>query len=151
MRSTRLGRARVALTAVGLAIAVYLTLLHYVTGVPLVCGRGALVDCETVLQSPSAVVLGLPVALWGLLWFAVALVLALLSARGGGDPEPPRLWGIGFTWTLIGTVAVLRLVYQEIGVIGKICAWCTAVHVLVLALLVVQVQAHRPRGAASSS
>jgi uncharacterized membrane protein len=46
---------------------------------------------------------------------------------------------------LIGTLMVLWLVYQEIGVIGKICAWCTAVHVLVLALLVVQVRAYRPQ------
>jgi uncharacterized membrane protein len=30
-------------------------------------------------------------------------------------------------------------VYQEIGVVGRICLWCSAVHVLVLSLLVVQV------------
>jgi uncharacterized membrane protein len=150
MRPLRLGRVRVVLTVIGLAIAGYLTLLHYVTSVPLVCGRGTLVDCETVLHSPSAMVLGMPVALWGLLWFAVALALALLATRRRGDPEPPLLWAAGFAWALIGTLAVLWLVYQEIGVIGKICAWCTAVHVLVLALLVVQVQAHRPQGGASS-
>jgi uncharacterized membrane protein len=138
-------RLRLTLTVIGLAIAVYLTLLHYDSSVPLVCGRGSFVDCESVLSSPSSVVLGFPVAVWGLLWFVVALVLALLSARAGGEPSPLHAAALG--WALVGTGTVLWLVYQEIGVIGKICAWCTAIHVLVLALLVVEVRAHGARPA----
>jgi len=146
MRRHRLGLVRVVLTVIGLVIAAYLTLLHYVGSIPLVCAAGTVVDCEAVLNSPSSVVLGLPVALWGLLWFSVALVLALLSGRNIRDREARRMWVAGFAWTLIGTLTVLWLVYQEVGVIGRICAWCTAIHVLVLSLLVVQVQAHQPEG-----
>ena len=99
MRRRGLGRVRVVLTVIGLVIAAYLTLLHYVGAVPLVCAAGTIVDCETVLNSPSSVVLGLPVALCGLVWFAVALVLALLPAatsangshRGSGRPDSPGL------------------------------------------------------------
>lgn len=136
-------RLRLALTVLGLAVAAYLTLLHYDTGIPLVCGRGSIVDCETVLSSPSSVVLGAPVALWGLLWFVVAFVLAALSARAGTG-ERPALRAAGLVWTFVGTAAVLWLVYQEIGVVGKICAWCTAIHAIVLALLFVQVREKRP-------
>ncbi len=147
MRPRSLDRLRLALAALGLLISAYLTLLHYDSAVPLVCGRGALVDCETVLASPSASVLGVPVAAWGLAWFAVALALALLSLRPGTRGESPPLRAAGLGWTLIGTAAVLWLIYQEVGVIGRLCAWCTAVHLVVLALLVLQVLRESPRAA----
>jgi uncharacterized membrane protein len=142
MRPGSLVQLKVALTASGLGISAYLTLLHYDSSVPLACGQGTIVDCESVLTSPASMALGLPMATWGLLWFGVALVLAWLSAR--------RLdrWAVlhaaGVAWMLVGAAVVLRLVYEEIGVVGKICAWCTAVHVLVLALLVLQVREVRP-------
>ncbi len=137
MPARRADRLRVALALIGLLIASYLTLLHYVASVPLVCAAGSVVDCETVLHSPSSVVLGVPVAAWGLLWFVVALTLALLAVRGG--QETAGLRGVALAWSFAGTGSVLWLVYQEIGVIGRICAWCTAVHVVVLALLAIQV------------
>lgn len=140
MTRRRRAAARVTLAALGLAIAGYLTLLHYDASVPLVCARGSFVDCETVLGSSSSVVLGVPVALWGLLWFAVALALAVPSARAGDGDRPAVLRSAGLAWGLVGVAAVLWLVYQEIGVVGRICAWCTAVHVLVLALLVLEVR-----------
>jgi uncharacterized membrane protein len=40
----------------------------------------------------------------------------------------------------MGTTGVLYLVYQEVGVIGKLCAWCTAVHVIIISMLIVQAQ-----------
>ncbi len=131
--------ARLALSAAGLLISAYLTLLHYDSDVPLVCSAGSYVDCETVLSSSASMVLGLPVALWGFLWFAVAFLFAVLSVRARPRGEPPPFATSGLLWTLIGTATVLWLIYQEVGVIGKLCAWCTAVHVLVLAMLVVQV------------
>jgi uncharacterized membrane protein len=131
-------RVRLALTAIGLVVAGYLTLLHYDTRVPLVCSAGAIVDCRTVLGSPSAVVLGVPVAVFGLLWFTVALVLAARAVRAG-DLVPPLARRADLTWLLIGVASVLWLVYQEVGVIGKICAWCTVIHLIILALLGVHV------------
>lgn len=141
MNARPYARLRVALSAIGLAIAGYLTLLHYDSDVPLVCAGGSVVNCEAVLTSASSVVLGVPVAVYGLLWFAAALVLAVLSARGRDAPPPPALRAPRVAWALVGTMSVLWLIYQEIGVVGKICAWCTAVHVVVLALLVIEVRA----------
>lgn len=133
-------RLRLLLTVAGLLIAGYLTLLHYDTNVPLVCSGGALVNCQQVLTSPSAFVMGIPVAVLGLGWFVVALALAVLSARARNGGERAWLRTGGLFWVLAGTATVFWLVYQELGVVGKICAWCTAVHVIVLALLVVQVK-----------
>jgi uncharacterized membrane protein len=133
-------RLRVALSVAGLGISVYLTLLHYDTDVPLVCSAGSFVDCASVLTSPSSMVMGVPVAAWGLLWFVVAIALAVAFLRHASETKPGWLRRAGLGWALVGTATVLWLVYQEIGVVGKLCAWCTAVHVIVLSMLVVEVE-----------
>lgn len=138
MRRRSADRITLALAAAGLLVAGYLTLLHYDSNVPLVCSAGTFVNCETVLASPSATFAGVPVAVWGLAWFGVALAFAavLLRAR---RPEPARTArSISRAWTAAGLVGVLYLVYQEVGVVGKLCAWCTAVHVIVVLMVVAQ-------------
>ena len=84
-------RWRVALAAMGLLISAYLTLLHFDAGIPLVCGEGQFVDCRQVVTSPSSVMLGVPVAACGVVWFLVALALARASLRLEGAVESPRL------------------------------------------------------------
>lgn len=138
MRRRTADRLVLALATVGLLIAGYLTLLHYDSSVPLVCGGGSFVNCETVLTSPSSMVAGLPVAVWGVCWFGVALACAALLVRGEGLGGASRLRTASRAWTAAGVLGVLYLVYQEVGVVGKICAWCTAVHVIILTMAVVQ-------------
>jgi uncharacterized membrane protein len=129
-----------SLSAAGLGISAYLTLLHYDSDIPLVCSSGTFVDCATVLNSPSSVVMGVPVAVWGLIWFAVAAGLAVLFLRQPPEAKPRALRTAGLGWSLGGAAGVLWLVYQEIAIVGRLCAWCTAVHLIVLALLVVEIQ-----------
>lgn len=133
-------RLRLSLAIAGLGISAYLTLLHYDSDVPLVCSAGSFVDCASVLSSASSVVVDVPVAVWGLLWFAATAALAVLFLRYPAEAKPGALRITALAWALVGTATVLWLVYQEIGVIGKLCAWCTAVHAMVLMLLVVEVQ-----------
>lgn len=132
-------RVRLLLAVAGFAISGYLTLQHYSSKVRLVCASGSVVNCESVLTSAASMVLGVPVAAWGLLWFAVAAALAVLSLRVASGGEPSVLRNAALAWAFVGAGTVLWLVYQEIGVVGKICLWCSAVHVLVLGLLVVVV------------
>jgi uncharacterized membrane protein len=132
---------RLGLGGAGLLVSLYLTLLHYFSAVPLACpGSGGAIDCERVLTSPQAVVLGLPVAAWGLLWFVVAVALAA-SAFGGPLAGADWLGRARAAWSLVGALVVVYLIYTELLVIGKICLWCSTVHVLVLAMLVVEVVA----------
>lgn len=139
MRRRTADRVTVALAVAGLLIAGYLALLHYDRSVPLVCSAGSLVNCETVLTSPSATVAGVPVAVWGVAWFVIALGSAVSIVRTEARGGSPRLRSAALAWTGIATLVVLYLVYQEVGVIGKLCAWCTAVHAIVIGMLVVQV------------
>ncbi len=124
---------RVALTGIGLGISVYLTLVHY-SHVPLLCHTSGIINCVDVVTSPQSVALGLPLAVWGMLWFVVAAVLAVWTAVGGPAAatrlRPPRL-----AWSVVGALAVVYFVYLELIVIGHICLWCSGVHLIVLTLL----------------
>lgn len=125
---------RSVLLTVGTVIAAYLTLLHYVEGVPLYCPGGGIVNCGEVLTSPESVWGGVPVPLWGVLWFLTGLVLYHWRRF------PPRWKGLAaWIWSVIGLAAVLTLVYDEFWVLHAICLWCSALHAIILTLFVGQV------------
>ena len=138
MPSTGWDRASFAASLAGLAITVYLSVQHYVAAIPLACSSSGMVNCERVLTSAYAAVLGLPVAVWGAAWFAGAAPLSFLSAARAAASWP-RYLTLG--WVAVGAAVVLRLVYVELAVIGSICLWCTAVHVLVIGIFVIEVLA----------
>jgi uncharacterized membrane protein len=128
--------ALLLMSAVGIVIAAYLTVLHYDTGVPLYClGSQAhgLINCENVLTSPESVVLGIPVPLWGLFWFLVTGALVLMSRQS------ERIRSYLMAWSIAGAIVVIYLVFVEFDVLHHICIWCSTLHVLILAILGVQV------------
>jgi uncharacterized membrane protein len=108
----------------GIAVSIYLTAVHF-AGVPLACPAGAVVNCEVVLGSAYALIPGtqLPTAAAGIVWFAVSAAIWL---------RPFTL--IHAVWSSIGLLTVLYLVFIEIVRLGAICIWCTATHVLVVAI-----------------
>lgn len=115
---------------VGAGIAVYLTAAH-AAGAPLACNAGGLVDCAAVTRSGFSVVWGtqIPITIPGLAWFAVSGLLALAALSGR---DPGWLAPVHAIWAVLALAFVIYLVYAELVVINRVCAWCTAVHVLVL-------------------
>jgi uncharacterized membrane protein len=61
----------------GLGIAGYLTYEHFTGSSSLVCSDKGIVNCLAVTTSSYAMVAGVPVAVLGLIFFAVTLVLQL--------------------------------------------------------------------------
>ncbi|HKS99953.1 MAG TPA: vitamin K epoxide reductase family protein [Rugosimonospora sp.] len=118
----------------GLAVAAYLTIEHYTASTTLACPETGVVNCQKVTTSAQSVVFGIPVALLGLVFFAAMLPLGLPVAWRAAHPLPR--WGrAGFA--LVGVGFVFYLVYTELFTLNAICLWCTAVHVLTLALFAV--------------
>lgn len=125
-----------ALAIVGAGVSGYLTIVHYTSSKLLACASTGVINCERVTTSAQSEVLGIPVALLGLLWFVA--VVALCS---------PWAWRSPARWVSIarqaavwsGMAFVLWLVYAELFVIDAICLWCTVVHVLAFALFVIVV------------
>jgi uncharacterized membrane protein len=125
-----------AAAVAGMAISVYLTVVHYAR-VPLVCSTTGVVNCERVLSSFYSQVWGVPISVGGLLWFIVAAALALpaLISRA----EPAWLQPVQVLWSLLGLLTVIYLVGVEALALGVLCAWCTALHALILLTLVLSV------------
>ena len=122
----------------GVGIAIYLTAVHY-ENVPLVCSDSGLVDCARVLSSPFSVVPGtsIPITVPGLAWSLLSAALSIWALYRGTE----RRWIpiAQFIWALVGMLTVLYLVYVEIVRLHTICAWCTALHVLILLMFLVTI------------
>ncbi|MGH9073847.1 MAG: vitamin K epoxide reductase family protein, partial [Acidimicrobiales bacterium] len=130
----------VLVVVAGLGIAGYLTAVHYAK-VPLACSVTSFVNCAQVTQSTFSVVPGtsVPITVPGMAWFGAmgAIAVAGLRLSALGLPEPTGLRPLHFLLAVAGLAAVLYLVYAELVVLHRICEWCTAVHVLVLASAVI--------------
>ncbi len=107
-------RAALGLALAGAAIASYLTYVHY-AGIDPACTTGG---CEKVQSSEYAELMGVPVALLGLLAYlaVVALVLAPGEAARAGACLV-ALAGFGYS---------AYLTWLELFEIDAICQWCVA-------------------------
>jgi uncharacterized membrane protein len=105
--------ASAAVATVGLAIAAYLTIVHYAGSSP-ACAIAH--GCETVQKSRYAEVAGVPVALLGLLGYAAILASLLRDdVLGRGVTAMLALAGFAFSaW----------LTYVEVVRLDAICIWC---------------------------
>ena len=123
-RALRLGVAVVA--AAGVAVAGYLTYVHY-RPAALICTGGG--GCEAVQESSYAEIAGLPVALLGLL--AYVAVLGLVA------------WDSDLARTLAATIALAAvgfaayLVVVQAFVIDEWCVWCLVNDLVIVPLLAV--------------
>ncbi|MHB1973433.1 MAG: vitamin K epoxide reductase family protein [Acidimicrobiales bacterium] len=120
----------------GTGVASYLTLAHYSTGIPLACPDTGAINCEAVTTSAQSVVLGVPVAVLGLVFFLPMLALSLPWAWRTSRRLVARA---RLAMSVVGIGFVFYLVYAELFEIQKICLWCTSVHVLTFVLFVVVV------------
>jgi uncharacterized membrane protein len=127
-----------ALSVVGLAVSAYLTYEHYSASTTLACPDTGAISCAKVTSSTYADVLGVPVALLGLLFFVGMTALSLPAVWRSASPWPARARLAAVT---SGVVFVVYLVWAELFRIDAICLWCTVVHVVTVALFAVIVLA----------
>jgi len=118
--------ALLALAVVGVLISTYLTWIHFAGLTPVCTGSGE--GCQTVQSSRYASLLGIPVALLGLVAY-------------GGLVFSVALWTemgiyLGFLISLVGTLFSIYLTYLEVFVIGALCQWCLASAAIMVAALV---------------
>lgn len=115
-------RLRVAIAgcaSVGIAIAAYLTIVHYAHTSP-VCTTGG---CEKVQHSSYAELKGVPVALLGLI--AYLAIVATTVWRG----VSVSLIAVGLS--LVGVAFSAYLLWAQLARIHAICQWCIGNDVVV--------------------
>jgi uncharacterized membrane protein len=123
-----------ALSFVGLGLSIYLTIAHYAGSSILACSSSGVVNCGAVITSSSAYVFHIPVAVLGLVAFT-----GLLAINSPWAWRSPWRWlhQLRFYGVAASMVFVLWLIYCEIVVLNHICEYCTFVHIVTLALLII--------------
>ena len=124
----RLRTVAIAISVAGIAIAGYLTYVHY-AGISPVCEIAH--GCEKVQTSEWSKVAGIPVAVLGLLGYAGILAALLIPGEAAATAAAGMaLIGLGFS---------AYLTYREIFTIEAICIWCVASAILMTLLAIITV------------
>jgi len=110
----------------GLFVASYLALykLGYIGN--LVCAVGS---CEVVQTSKWATLLGYPVAIWGVAYYAAVLAICL-AGLAPSLVDNRRVSEVLVVMTGTGVLFSLWLTYLELFVIHAICMWCVVSAIL---------------------
>jgi uncharacterized membrane protein len=115
----------------GLLASAYLTYEHLTASTTLACPETGTINCAKVTTSAYSVFLGMPVSVLGLAYFVVMVLLCQPLMWRRSDRWLPT---IRLLMSAGGVVFVLYLIWAELFRVNAICLWCTAVHVLTLAL-----------------
>jgi uncharacterized membrane protein len=107
------------LDVVGLAIAVYLSIVELGGGVP---ACGPLHGCETVALSSYSRIGGIPVAVYGVGLSLILLTFALFWWRTNLYVLLLAHYGL----SLAGVIFEIYFLYLQLMVIRAICVWCTS-------------------------
>ncbi|MDD5368068.1 MAG: vitamin K epoxide reductase family protein [Anaerolineaceae bacterium] len=126
---------QVSLSCIGILDSGYLTwikLSHHEAS----CIQGV-GNCFSVNTSQYSELLGIPIALFGMMAYIAILLLLQLERRGGfwGNNVPLGVFGI----SLFGVLYSAYLTYLEIVVIKAICPFCLASALLMLSIFIISI------------
>lgn len=148
-RSRALENALLALAAAGIALSVYLVLVHAGEAGGACTIENTRLDCRTVAESRWSTLLGVPLAAWGVLAYATVAALAL-GARA--RPDRPG-FGTGLLVVLGGFMAAAAVVLAYVSevLIGALCLMCMGSWLASAAILGVAVMLARKAGGAGAA
>jgi predicted DsbA family dithiol-disulfide isomerase/uncharacterized membrane protein len=131
-------RAALAIALIGMAVSAVALVVHHrvaaEAGYTSFCNLGGVVNCDAVLASRYATLLGVPVAAWGLLAFGVGALLAVPGALGSRRTGLADLALLALASGSVGYLFVLLVISGA--VIGRACLLCLATDVIAIAWLV---------------
>src|SRR3989344_630597 len=110
-------RVMAIIALIGVADTAYLTADYYFgTGVQCLLLEG----CKVVLTSSYSVIMGIPLVVFGLVFYTVIFILVNLTDLYGGRFFQKILALVG----VAGFVASLFFLYLQVFVIGELCFYC---------------------------
>lgn len=120
------------LAALGLADALYLSVLHWQGEIPPCAGYAG---CQTVNTSAYAEIFGIPVAAFGAILSAAILALALYRARTDARSWIQSTIAL-YSLVLAGAIFMAYLTGIELLVLHAVCYWCLAMLTFIALMLV---------------
>lgn len=115
----------------GLFVSLYLLLYRLGFYGIVLCGAGG--GCEVVQTSRYAEFLGVPVAGWGVLWYAAVVGVGIWALNAGRTADR-RVAQSFLALAATGVAFTLYLTVLEAFVIGAWCRWCLVSAGLVLTI-----------------
>jgi uncharacterized membrane protein len=123
------------LSLIGLGLSIFLTISHFDNAIiQNVCSTSGTIDCLAVTTSAQSYFLGIPVAVLGL---ATYIVMVALNSPWGWRSPWYWLHVARFAISIVAMLFVFWLLYAELIIINHICEYCTGVHIVTFALLIV--------------
>ena len=100
------------------------------------CDVSATISCTQVYQSRFGTVRGVPIAIFGALWFAVAALLSVtgLTARPSVRESVP---GYLFVMSTLALAVVLYLGYASLIILKAVCLLCLTTYAAVIGLFLI--------------
>jgi uncharacterized membrane protein len=129
----RLYQISIALTILGLAVSIYMTVYKIIGDSRLCLGNGG---CDVVNKSIYAEINGFPVAGVGVLGYLAIIGVLVLEQRGSKFFKNNAVL-MNFGLTLIGFAFTLYLVYVELALIKALCPFCVTSQVTMTILFVI--------------
>lgn len=123
------------LGVIGLVLAIYLTYLDYSGAEVTFCSEGS--GCNVVRDSEYVNLLGVPVALWGVIGY-----LAIIGAALAPLTERTKNLSL-FALAIIGFTFSVYLTYLELFVIHALCPYCVG-SAIVMALTLILLVSRQP-------
>ncbi len=120
--------------AIALADSAYLTFIHYTNPAGLACSTSGFVNCTAVTTSIYSHPFGVPVAVAGLAW---SFVMLLLCSPWGWRASSRWVSPLRLAGSVAGVGMVFYLLYVELFSLGHLCEYCSVVHLMTIALFVV--------------
>jgi len=100
------------------------------------CDINAAVSCTQVYMSRFGTFAGVPVAIFGVIWFVAALLL-IAGAQSGPAAARDNAAGYLFVLSTIGLAIVLYLGYASFVVLKTVCILCLTTYAAVIALFLI--------------
>ena len=132
-----------ALSALGIVLSLYLAYLYYSKATAVFCTAGS--GCDTIRESSYSAILGVPVALLGVIGYSLIFALSIASIKGKNQ------WFLLYLASLAGFAFSAYLTYIELFVIHAICFYCLISAVIITALLIILLLKKPPQSPAYSS
>src|SRR3989442_7180444 len=144
----------IALCVLGLVASATSTYVHYRlmhdASYTSFCDISEAVNCETVYRSAYGTVAGIPVALGGVIWFSLALLLTFVAEPSAPPARPSKarraetadasessVSGYLFALSTVALAIVLYLAYASFFVLKTMCILCVLTYVAVVGIFIV--------------
>jgi uncharacterized membrane protein len=106
---------------------------HYVSP----CDINATFSCSQVYLSQYGAIRGVPVAIFGVIWFALVALLAAFAKPGGSEKKTDASGAYVFALATVGLGAILYLAYASFFVLKTGCILCIGTYVAVIGIFLV--------------